>query len=211
MNEPLLLGTSDTIIHGVARWEAAKMLGHKKVPCIRIAHLSETQQRLLRLALNRLGEKGQWELAELRLEFQELILLKAPIEVTAFTTGEIDNILMLDVVEATEVGPLTPAPGASPVTQPGDLWRLGDHLVICGDARESATLDNLMTGSASARIVFTDVPYNVKIGGNVTGGSHREFAMASGEMTPEVFSEFNDTWIANALRHLVDGGILARS
>src|SRR5271168_2955144 len=64
-----------------------------------------------------------------------------------------------------------------------------------------------MEGDAPARLVLTDEPYNVKIAGNVTGGGHREFAMASGEMTDAEFLVFNDAWIAAVLPYLCDGGV----
>ena len=81
------------------------------IPCIRIDHLDEIQQRLLRLAVNRLGEKGAWDLDELKVEFTELIIKDAPIEVTGFSLDEIDHVL-LDDDSGIENGELEPASGA---------------------------------------------------------------------------------------------------
>ena len=70
----------DLVLDGEVRIAAAKALGLATVPCIRVDHLTDVEQRMLRLAVNRLGEKGEWDLAELRIEFEELILADAPIE-----------------------------------------------------------------------------------------------------------------------------------
>jgi ParB-like chromosome segregation protein Spo0J len=78
--DPVLVGKGNTVLDGVTRVEAAKLLGLPIVPCIRIDHLTDVEQRTLRLAMNRLSEKGEWDLAELKIEFEELILTGAPIE-----------------------------------------------------------------------------------------------------------------------------------
>jgi DNA modification methylase len=173
---------------------------------VRIDHLSDTELRLLRLAVNRLGEKGQWDLDTLRIEFGELIVADAPIEISGFGLDEIDQILIGDA-EAFEQGPLAPAPGAIPVARLGDMFQLGPHRLICGDATDPAVVARLMEGDPPARLILTDEPYNVKISGNVTGGAHREFAMASGEMNDAQFLEFNLRWIEAASAHLRDGGV----
>jgi DNA modification methylase len=173
---------------------------------VRIDHLSEEEQRLLRLAVNRLGEKGQWDLDELKIEFEELILVDAPIELSGFTLDEIDQIVIGDE-PAVEQGPLEPAPGAVAIARLGDMFQLGPHRLICGDATDPIVLRRLMEGDPPARLVLTDEPYNVKIAGHVTGGAHREFAMASGEMSDAEFLGFNVAWAVAALPHLCDGGI----
>jgi hypothetical protein len=76
-----------------------------------------------------------------------------------------------------------------------------------GDATDPAVLARLLEGDAAARFVLTDEPYNLRIAGNVTGGPHREFAMASGEMTDAEFLAFNAAWIAIVLPYLCDGGV----
>jgi ParB-like nuclease domain len=89
---PVLIGQGDIVLDGWIRVEAAKALGLDRVPCVRIDHLTEVEQRLLRIAVNRLGEKGEWDLEALKLEFEELILEEAPIEIAGFTLDEIDHI-----------------------------------------------------------------------------------------------------------------------
>jgi DNA modification methylase len=206
-NVPLLVGKNNVVIDGDSRLEAAKSLGMLSVPCIRVDHLNETEQRLLRLAVNRLGEKGAWELGKLEAEFKELIIADAPIEITGFGSDEIDQIVIGDDVDGDESGNLAPLPGASAIAQVGDMFLLGQHRLICGDATDPAIVKRLMQLDA-ARMIFTDEPFNVTIGGHVTGGNHREFVMASGEMTDAQFLEFNQKWIDAVLPHLIDGGLL---
>ena len=98
--------------------------------------------------------------------------------------------------------------GASATAQLGDLFLLGPHRLICGDATDAALIERVMRTDV-ARMVFTDEPFNVAIVGNVSGGGHREFVMATGEMTDEQFLEFNRKWMDAVLPHLVDGGILS--
>ena len=206
---PLLITADGEIVDGERRAEAARQLGFTCVPCVEVDHLSPEEIRILRIALNRLPERGEWDFTALTLEFQELLDLGAPVEVAGFDPAEIDVLLLDEEPTAHEDGPLEPNTEAEPITQPGDLWRLGAHLLACGDARDPDVHQRLFADGQAARLVLTDEPYNVKIGGHVTRGRHREFAMASGEMSPEQFTEFNAAWMAAAVRHLVDGGLLA--
>ena len=205
--DPLLIGRGNELVHGEVRYEAARQLGLDRVPCVRVEHLSPDEQRVLRLAVNRLAEKGQWDLDALKIEFEELVLLDAPIEIAGFSPAEIDHVILGDASESLEQGPLEPD-SAVAVARIGDVFQLGPHCIACGDATDTAVLARLLEGEAPARLVLTDEPYNVKIAGNVTGGHHREFAMASGEMTDAEFLAFNEAWMAALLPHLCDGGIL---
>jgi hypothetical protein len=195
------------VVDGDSRLEAAKLLGLSSVPCIRVDHLDETEQRLLRLAVNRLGEKGVWDISELEAEFKELIIADAPIEISGFGSDEIDQVLIGESEDGYEAGDLAPLPGATAIARINDLFLLGSHFLICGDATDPAVVARLMRRDI-ARMVLTDEPFNVAIGGHMTGGDHREFVMASGEMTDSQFLDFNRKWMDAALPHLVDGGIL---
>ena len=100
-------------------------------------------------------------------------------------------MLLADEVAGVEAGSLEPRPGAVPTARSGDMFQLGPHRVICGDARDPETLKRLMEGDEPARIVLTDPPFNVRNPpANVTGGPHREFAMAVGEMNEAEFLDF---------------------
>src|SRR6185437_15704504 len=200
-NVPLLVGKDNVVVDGDSRLEAAKLLGLSSVPCIRVDHLDETEQRLLRLAVNRLGEKGSWDLTELELEFKELIIADAPIEISGFGLDEIDQIVIGNAER--DLGELTPVPGAAAIARAGDLFLLGSHRLICGDATDPIVIQRLMQ-TYVARIVLTDEPFNVAIGGNVSRGDRREFVMASGEMTDEQFLKFNQDWMDAVMPHLLD-------
>jgi DNA modification methylase len=204
--DPVLVGRDNELIDGEARYEAARQLGLDRIPCVRIEHLSKDQQRVLRLAVNRLAEKGQWDLDALKIEFEGLIVIDAPIEITGFSPAEIDHVILGDAPEGLEQGPLDPDPAIA-VARVGDRFQLGPHRIVCGDATDPAVLARLLEGDAPARLVLTDEPYNVKIAGHVTGGDHREFAMASGEMTDAEFLAFNEAWVAAVLPYLCDGGV----
>ena len=206
--DPLLVGRDNELINGEARFEAAKQLGLDRIPCVRIEHLSKEEQRVLRLAVNRLAERGQWDLDALKIEFEELIVSDAPIEISGFSLPEIDQIMLGDDAGGSEQGPLEPKPSAIAVAKLGDMFQLGPHRVICGNATEPEILQRLIDGDKPARLVLTDEPYNVRISGHVSGGAHREFAMASGEMTDAEYLAFNVAWMEAVAPCLCEGGVL---
>jgi len=112
-NVPLLIGNDNVVVDGESRLQAAKLLGLSLVPCIRVDHLDETEQRLLRVAVNRLGEKGFWDVGELEAEFKELIIADAPIEISGFDSDEIDQVVIGGKKDGCEAGDLAPLPGVS--------------------------------------------------------------------------------------------------
>lgn len=204
---PVVINVDGNVIDGVTRVQAAKLLGLSDVPCVVVGHLTPPELSALRLTLNRLGEKGSWDIGVLKLEMEQLIVEDIELDVTGFSITEVDQIL-IGAPEPVEEGVLAPEADARPVSQLGDVFQLGSHRLICGDARDPAVLQQLMADDM-ARLVFTDQPYNVAIGGHVTGGAHREFAMASGEMSEAEFCEFNMAWTGASVRHLCDGGTFA--
>jgi DNA modification methylase len=214
-NVPLLIGKDNIVIDGESRLAAAKLLGLSSVPCIRVDHLDETEQRLLRMAVNRLGEKGSWDVGELKAEFEELIIADAPIEITGFGSDEIDQIIIGKQQDQSEAGPghqseagvLAALGAASPIARYGDLFLLGRHRVICGNATDSDLVKRLM-GTDLARLVFTDPRFQVAMGAPVTLSDHREEQKVSAELTEQEFLEVNRNWMKAVVPHLVDGGLL---
>jgi DNA modification methylase len=192
--------------------EAAKLLRLKKVPVIRIEHLSSEQKRAYIIADNKLALNAGWDPEILAIEFQNLseLDLEFDLEITGFETAEIG--LMIDGAATktnTDGDDEIPFFEKAAVTKSGDLWALGEHKLICADACDSTVYLNLM-GSERARVVFADPPYNVPIDGHVCGSGsikHREFAMASGEMTEAQFSNFLTTIFRNAANASTDGAI----
>jgi DNA modification methylase len=205
-NVPLLIGKTNVVIDGGSRLEAAKWLGLASVPCIRVDHLDETEQRLLRLAVNRLGEKGFWDLGQLEAEFRELIIADAPIEISGFGADEVEQLVNAVDEDGPETVDLAPSTGPA-IARVGDLFRLGTHRLICGDGSDPTVIRRLMEHDV-ARFVFTDAPCHVAIGGEVTDGEAQRFADASGEMTEAKFLGFHRKWIDAVLPYLADGGLL---
>jgi ParB-like chromosome segregation protein Spo0J len=180
---PILVDRAATIVAGHGRVEAAKLLGLKTVPTICLENLNEDQIRAYILADNKLAEKAGWDNAILAIELQHLtsIDLGFDVSLTGFEIGEIDLILQEGKAEEQEEEPVEISTEPA-LTKPGDIWLLGNHRLICGDALDESVYSALMNG-AIADLVFTDLPYNVKIDGNVCGKGairHREFAMACG-------------------------------
>src|SRR5271166_3849943 len=209
--KPILIAADRTIIEGHGVWEAAKARGIAHVPCVVVDHLDPNDLRLLRIALNRLGETGAWSVEALRLEFEELTVLGSDLLDTGFEMAEIDTLLLEDDDEGDGSELATSSlPGAFATSRGRDVWILGQHRLIQGDAREAAVYDRLMDRSEMATLVLTDEPFNVANVGHVTGNpDHREFAMAHGEMSREQFAAFNRAWMSAVLPYLADGGLLA--
>lgn len=207
--DPILIDDALAVLDGVTRVEAARRLGLPYVPCIVAKHLTPTQKRAVRLALNRLSEKGSWSLPDLKAELIELVGAGVVIQDTGFTVVEFDQITLEDDIDPVERGPLAPDDVMIPVARLGDVFVFegGRHRVVCGDATDQAIYNTLMEGQ-QACFVPTDVPYNVPIAGHVTKGPHLEFVMASGEMSKQEFLAFNKAWITAAAMHLCDGGLL---
>jgi DNA modification methylase len=190
---PVLLDKHGSIVAGHGRVAAAKLLGISQIPTIRLESLSPDQVRAYILADNRLAEKAGWDNSILAIELEHLLTLDDfDVCVTGFEVPEIDLILDEFSEQRAEPGEVVELEDRAAVSRSGDIWTLGKHRVICGNALQESTFIGLM-GIRKADVVFTDPPYNVKIHGNVCGkGSiqHREFAMASGEMTEAKFIAF---------------------
>jgi len=212
-NNPVLIDGEGYIIAGHGRVRAAAMLGMETVPTLLLDHLSEAQKRAYILADNRLAELAGWDKEILAIELQNLLDTDIDFEITdiGFETAEIDLILG----SGDESGDIDPADDILPaleeetITKPGDLWLIGPHRLLCGDALASSSYAALMAGEL-AQMVFTDPPYNVPIAGHVSGLGkiqHSEFAMASGEMSEAEFTRFLSTVFRNMAEASVDGSI----
>jgi DNA modification methylase len=213
---PVLIGEDGEIIAGHGRVEAAKLLGLESVPTLRLAHLDASQRRAYVLADNKLALNAGWDQELLAIELQGLIAVDFDIEITGFSLTEIDVVLdearegaPNGPVEAEDQIPVPLDDPGSAVTRTGDVWWLGRHRLICGDARDRAVFDLLMEDE-QADLVFTDPPYNVPIDGHATGLGrirHREFAMGVGEMSVAAFTGFLQQTLGNAAALARSGAI----
>lgn len=210
---PVLVGDDGTIIAGHGRVDAARLLGLRAVPTLALSHLTEAEKRAYVIADNKLALNAGWDREILAIELQGLIDLDFEVELTGFSLAEID--LVLD--EAGEADPNLPdsaedtfAVVSGPaVSRWGDVWIMGRHKLICGDARGKSDYA-LLLESEQVDMVFTDPPYNVSIDGNVCGlGTvrHREFAFASGEMSQMQFTRFLEDSLGPMASVMRDGAI----
>ena len=194
-NVPLLVDEHSSVIAGHGRLLAAKQLGWQKVPVIRLQHLTKAQQSAFLIADNRLTENSSWDDRLLGEQLKTLSEMDLTFELSAtgFEISEIDLLIDgLGFVTESDADDQVPADTGIPVTRAGDLWQLGRHRVLCGDALREECHAKLI-GRAEANLVITDPPYNVVIDGHASGLGrikHQEFKMASGEMTRLQFTEF---------------------
>ena len=213
VTNPLLVDHRGTIVAGHARAQAAKLLGLKMVPVIRLSSLNEAEIRAYMIADNKLSQNAGWDREMLALEFEELKItlpeVGLDLEITGFSPGEIDTILTDFAEHRDNPADNIPEPETDITSRAGDLFLLGRHRLIAGDVRDKAIFARLMR-SETAEMAFLDPPYNVKVDGHVGGrGStkHREFAFASGEMTSRQFVQFLSDSLNQCARHVVDGSI----
>ncbi len=212
--KPIVIDDLGRIVAGYGLWQAAKKLGLKRVPAIRVSHLSETQLRAYALADNQLATKSGWdreilaiELGELEVELPEIGL---NLSMLGFEAGEVDR-LNDDFGEAapSAADEIPELEGGPAIAQLGHIFVLGRHRLLVGDARDPAAYDRLMAGEV-AEMGLHDPPYNVRIQGNVGGRGRikrREFVCASGEMTEAQFEGFLKDSLSLCACHSIDGAI----
>ena len=200
---PIIVDDRGTVLAGHGRLAAALQLGLPRVPVVHIEHLSETQKRAFRLADNRLAELSNWDDEVVKLELAELSALDLTfdIEVTGFDTVDFDRLQdSPSPAEMDQADILPELAETNAISRHDDIWLLGGHRVLCGDACDAENYRRLLLNDA-AQMVFTDPPYNVPINGHAsTRDVHREFLMASGEMTPQEFTDF----LAQAFRRMAN-------
>lgn len=209
---PVIIDKDDVIVAGHGRVEAAKLIGLVSVPAVRLEDLTPSDVRMYRITDNRLGELSGWDDEMVSIELQNLVddPTVEDVTLTGFEMAEID--IKLEGLSQPRKDPddRVPAlPEGVPVCRPGDLWAVGPHRLYCGDATDPRSYARLL-GARRAQMVFCDLPYNVKIDGHVSGlgkVQHREFAMASGEMSASEFDDFMRKVFANLFAFSVNGSI----
>ena len=211
-NSLVVVDEDGVILVGHGRCQAARIAGLETVPVLRLSHLTAEQKIAFSLADNKIALNADWEMDQLKDLWRELVgaEINFDLEVTGFETAEID--LLVDgptEPERLDRSDLLPPVQAEAVSRLGDLWHLGDHRLLCADACDPASYADLMEDEP-ARLVFTDPPYNVPIDGHVGGlgaVKHREFKMASGEMTSAEFEHFLKTVFGNLASASIDGAV----
>jgi len=202
---PILLDAESQIIAGHGRVLAAREMGLGSVPTVCITWMTDAQKRAYIIADNRLAELAGWDRPLLGLELGEIAALDPDLDLTVTGFSLDDVTILTDLAIGTDDGDddpedtLEPNVGQPAMTRQGDLWTLGDHRLLCGDARDRDAYRQLL-GRERADLVITDPPFNVPVAGHVSGlgkTRHREFPMASGEMTREQFRDFLEAVLTN--------------
>ena len=189
---PIIVDEHHHIIDGHLRFMVARELGIENLNAVVVSEASTAEIIELELALNRLGEDSNWDEARLKEKLEQLLEFKVDLSFTGFEQAELDKILHFEIIEEEEQN----WGGTDPVTRPGDIWRVGDHIIACINALSPelalSELDNLPL----AKVCVTDPPYNVPTKGHIrTSHDHQEFAMAAGEMSDAEFEEFLNAFL----------------
>lgn len=210
---PILIDDENRILAGHGRVAAAQTLGMTEVPCLRFESMSAEEKRAYVIADNKLALNAGWDEEILAEELADLLALDLDFDigVTGFSIAEVDSLI--EGARPEESGDpaddAVPTDDGPPRCRLGDLWQLGPHRLICGSALDPETVEALMGGEL-AQMVFTDPPYNVPIQGHVGGAGaikHREFAMASGEMSTSEFTNFLRTAFETLVLFSLEGSI----
>lgn len=210
---PIGIDQNGTVLTSMPWLLGAIKLGLTEVPTIRHTHLSEHHKTALRIVDQRLNELTPWDEKALALEFKQLLEvdLDFDIDVLGFSDAEIDlHIEKLELIEEDYDDNSVPRlPSKNAISQAGDLWILGRHRLLCGSALNKTSFVGLMENK-KADVVFTDPPYNLKIDGHVSGNGkviHREFPMASGELSNTEFTQFLTEAVSHLISHSKDGSL----
>ncbi|MFL6728184.1 MAG: site-specific DNA-methyltransferase [Sphingomicrobium sp.] len=213
-NVPMIIDKEGQLLAGHARLAAARLIGMDQVPVVRVSHLSEIEARAFAIAGNQFALNACWDFEVLAEELKELIDVGFDAVLTGFSPAEIDlTICSAEEAQANKSAKspenVIPQPPAESVTRTGDVWLLGRHRLLCGDARDASCYSRLLEGE-KADVVFTDPPYNVAIPGHVSGLGkvrHGNFAMACGEMSEEEFVGFLALTLCLVAQSCRDGAI----
>ncbi|CAE6857030.1 hypothetical protein R75461_07768 [Paraburkholderia nemoris] len=182
---PILIDGENRILAGHGRLAAAKSLGMTVVPCVVLGAMSEAQRRAYILADNQLAARAGWDTDLLALELGELKALGFDLDLTGFEPDDLLRLLGPDAGGGLTDDDEAPACPDSPVSAPGDLWRCGEHRVLCGDALSMADMARLMDG-AQADLIISDPPYNVAYAGK----SKRRLTITNDAMSAVAFYRF---------------------
>lgn len=171
---PILINPQGCIIVGAARYLAAKKRNLERVPVIILDHLTDAQERAYRIADNQLALNASWDEQVLRAELQALVDQALSTDLLGFGEEELKRLLSSTELQIGKTDEdAVPEDLTLAVSRTGDLWQLGNHKVLCGDATKSVVIDHLLEGCMTAMTV-TDPPYNVRYGSSCQQSSGLE-------------------------------------
>ena len=185
---PILIDADGGVIAGHGRILAARKLKLAEVPCIRLAHLTETQKRAYVIADNKLAMNAGWDAELLKLEFADLKDAGFDLELTGFSLDEIEAMSPEHIPEGLTDEDAVPEVRPDPISKLGDVWLLGKHRVMCGDSTSIETVEELMGGwgGGLADQLITDPPYNVAY----TGKTKDALTIQNDSMSDDNFRQF---------------------
>jgi len=157
---PILVDATGVVIAGHGRLMAARKLGYTDVPTIELTEMTETQKKAYVIADNRLALNAGWDNEMLTIELNELLADGYALDILGFDTNELNALLEPEVIEGLTDEDSVPDVGPDPITQPGDIWLLGKHRLMCGDSTSMEHLAKLTNGQM-VDMWLTDPPYNV--------------------------------------------------
>lgn len=202
---PVIIDKDNTIIAGHGRVLAAEQEGITEIPCVRVENLSDSQKKAYILADNRLAEMSEWDEELLKIEIQDLSDLDFNVDLTGFDINDYID----DSNSATELGGSDvqeddynePVP-EEPKAKLGDIYQLGNHILMCGDSTKEDDVKVLMNGKM-AKMLLTDPPYNV----NYHGGTAERLTIENDSMEDSTFRAFLVSAFSNANQVMEPGAI----
>jgi DNA modification methylase len=192
---PVLIDADNGIIAGHGRVMAAGVLGLASVPCIRLAHLTETQKRAYIIADNKLALNAGWDDEMLALELGELSDLDFDMDLIGFSEEEL-AALMAETTEGETDPDDVPEPPVDPVTVLGDVWVMGKHRIACGDCTDQGTVDKALNG-VQPHLMVTDPPYGVEYDASWrtdAGINKKHQKVATGKVLNDDRADWRDAW-----------------
>ena len=193
-NNPILLDGDNGIVAGHGRCLAAKKLGIKEIPCIELSHLSDAQKKAYILADNKIALNAGWDDETLLAELEELKTLDVDFSILGFNKDELDDLFEDCGVGGGGLTDEDSAPEApeQPKTKLGDIYKLGNHRLMCGDSTDKSSIERLMDGNI-ADMWITDPPYNVAY----EGGTKDKLTIQNDDMSDDQFRQFlRDCYVA---------------
>ena len=174
---PILAGSDGVIVAGHGRLAAAQKLGLESVPVVVLDHLTPTQRRALIIADNRIAENAGWDDAMLRIELQSLQEDGFNLDITGFDADALAEIMAGEetTVDGQTDDDAVPEVPVTPISRPGDVWELGKHRLVCGDATQAPSYEQLLAGQR-VQMIWSDLPYNVNYANSAKDklrGKHR--------------------------------------
>lgn len=210
-SNPIIVTEQLVLISGYGRLLAAQELKMEKIPVIILNNITEAEADAIRLADNRIAEDSAWDLSVVGMEIEKLLNIGYELEEIGYEPMDYDKLLNNEKSDSTvhnedKEDDSWLDKNIPPLVKSGDLYRLGDHFLFCGDALNENSYITVMQGE-TAQIVITDPPYNCKIKNFVCKTAHKEFEMASGEMTSEQFANFLLSAMKMLYKYSSDGSL----